>query len=197
MFYFLGKFDFDAISTASPVLGPLAFFVFVFVAAIVLINIFLTLIISAFETVKHDVMKQNNEYEIVDFMFRKIKAMFGLANATDPNAITLDKDDGYNSIEEQLTLFPDKIDRLLHYINDMYFDGKLDVNSKNAIKRAGLMNRARVTPTPAVIKPTDRHRRRGARGRQSQGNTSHLVEPRVTIFDWMEVNEESENKINK
>ncbi|CAG2119886.1 unnamed protein product, partial [Medioppia subpectinata] len=144
-----GKFDFDAICRASPLLGPLAFFMFVFVAAIVLINIFLTLIISAFETVKHDVMKQNNDYEIMDFMAKKVKGMFGLANASaDPTAGD-GTEDSINSIEEQLTLFPEKIDRLLHYINDMYFDGKLDVNnSKSAVGRRLALNanRARVMP---------------------------------------------------
>lgn len=40
-----GKFDFDAMVRASPVIGPLAFFIFVLIASIVLLNIFLTLII--------------------------------------------------------------------------------------------------------------------------------------------------------
>lgn len=168
-------------------MGPLAFFVFVLVAAIVLINIFLTLIINAFETVKHDVLKQNNEYEIMEFMIKKMKAMFGLANAADPNAGALDNKDPNNSIEEQLILFPDKIDRLLHYINDTYFDGSLDVNEKNAIKRMNLMKRARVTPTQITTAANDRHRRRGARGRRSQPNIAQTGQPRVTVLDWMEV----------
>jgi len=171
----------------------------VLIAAIVLINIFLTLIISAFETVKHDVMKQNNEYEIMDFMVKKVKSMFGLANMNDPNSHALDRDDGINSIEEQLTVFPEKIDRLLHYINDMYFDGKLDVNNKSAIKKMGLMqNRARVTPTQTSISGGSKDkRRRGGRGRHSQPNIaqmSRLSHPRITILDWMEVQEDSENK---
>lgn len=188
-----GKFDFDAMSMAAPILGPLAFFVFVLIAAIVLLNIFLTLIISAFETVKHDVMKQNNEYEIVDFMIRKMKSMFGLANMNDPNGQTLDRDDGINSIEEQLTVFPEKIDRLMLYINDMYFDGKLDVNNKNAIKRMGLMhNRARVTPTQTSLNniSSERQRRRGSRGRRSRPDISQLSHPRITILDWMEVKDD-------
>ena len=159
-------------------------------AAIVLINIFLTLIINAFETVKHDVQKQNNEYEIMDFLIKKVKAMFGLANTADLNSGALDSKDSQNTIEEQLILFPDKIDRLLHYINDTYFDGKLDVNQKNAIKRMGLTNRARVTPTPNVTAANERHQRRGARGRRSQPNLALLAQPRVTILDWMEVGEQ-------
>ena len=131
----------------------------------------------------------------MDFMLRKVKRMFGLAG-TDINAAIVDKDEGFSSIEEQLTLFPDKIDRLLHYINDMYFDGSLDVDSKSAIKRMGLMNRARVTPTPNT-NATDRHRRRGARGRKSEANITRLSQPKITVFDWMEVNEELENKTNK
>lgn len=73
-----GKFNFDAMVRASPIIGPIGFFLFVLVASMVLLNIFLTLIISAFETVKHDIAKQSNEYEIVDFTIRKLKEMFGL-----------------------------------------------------------------------------------------------------------------------
>jgi hypothetical protein len=178
-------------SMAAPILGPIAFFVFVLIAAIVLLNIFLTLIISAFETVKHDVLKQNNEYEIMDFMIRKMKSMFGLGNMNDPNGQTLDREDGINSIEEQLIVFPEKIDRLLHYINDMYFEGKLDVNNKSAIKKMGLMhNRARVTPTQTSNISSERQRRRGSRRRRSRPDISQLSHPRITILDWMEVKED-------
>lgn len=173
-------------------LGPLSFFIFVLVASIILLNIFLTLIISAFETVKHDVLKQSNEYEIVDFMIRKMKAMFGLADLNDPKALLADADEGINSIEEQLNVFPEKVDRLLHYINDVYFNGQLevDVDTKNAMKRMAMTSNARanrVSPSPVTSARSHRRRsRRESNLRLSQPQQ----QPRITILDWMEVQEE-------
>ena len=42
-----------------------------------LMSIFLTIIGDSFTKVKEDTALQSNDYEIVDFMFKKIKALFG------------------------------------------------------------------------------------------------------------------------
>ena len=42
-----------------------------------LMSIFLTIIGDAFTTVKEDTALQSNDYEIVDFMWKKIKAIIG------------------------------------------------------------------------------------------------------------------------
>ncbi|RWS31890.1 polycystic kidney disease protein 1-like protein 2-like protein [Leptotrombidium deliense] len=126
-----GKFDFDAMCAANRVLGPITFFIFVLIAQIILINVFLTLIISAFETVKHDIGKQSNEFEIVSFMMRKAKELLGIDSINNGDQLNagMERQDGINTIEEQLNCFPEKVDRLLHYINDLYFDGELKVDS--------------------------------------------------------------------
>lgn len=126
-----GKFDFDAMVKASPILGPVVFFVFVLVASIVLVNIFLTLIISAFETVKHDVMKQSNEYEIVDFMTRKLKEMMGIDSPSDATILP-DADLKKPSIEDQLNNVVNKVDQFLELVNSVYFDGKLNGNPSDS-----------------------------------------------------------------
>ncbi|RWS14806.1 polycystic kidney disease protein 1-like protein 2-like protein [Dinothrombium tinctorium] len=126
-----GKFDFDAMCLASPLLGPLGFFMFILIAQIILVNIFLTLIISAFETVKHDISKQSNEFEVVAFMTRKAKELLGIdsSNNRDQLNAAMERQEGISSIEEQVNCFPEKVDRLLHYINDIYFSGELKVDS--------------------------------------------------------------------
>lgn len=179
-----GKFDFDSMVKASPVLGPIAFFVFVLIASIVLLNIFLTLIISAFETVKHDVMKQNNEYEIVDFMMRKVKEMIGIDTSSTPELLKAELKQA--KVEDQISGLIWKMDQFLDKINEHYFDGKLE-SGKEEVKK---MARVRSAFT--------RQRRYGYR-RASKQVMAHDVPaaessiepvrmvPQVSLLDWMEV----------
>ena len=126
-----GKFDFDSMVRASPFLGPVAFFVFVLIASMVLINIFLTLIISAFETVKHDVMKQSNEYEIVDFMMKKVKELMGFDSGSGrSDGESVKPTPSGPSIEEQMNNVVNKVDELLHFLDTFYFEGQLHKSAK-------------------------------------------------------------------
>lgn len=174
--------------TASPILGPLSFFVFVLIASMILINIFLTLIISAFETVKHDIMKQNNEYEIMDFMMRKVKSLFGFANINEMASKT-SEDQRINTIEDELNVFPEKVDRLLHYINDMYFDGQLDVNNKGSPKKPNFMpSKSKVTPSQ---RQASKRYQRGRPKMTPSNVTRQNTQPKITILDWMEVEDDT------
>ena len=141
-----GKFNFDAMVKASPLLGPVVFFVFVLIATIVLVNVFLTLIISAFETVKHDVMKQSNEYEIVDFMTRKLKEMIGIDAGTDPILAPDGDQKKAVSTEDQMNNVVNKVDQFLEFVNSVYFDGKagssgLERNQMRRVSSAFTRNR--------------------------------------------------------
>ena len=79
MFAFaLGSFDFEAMTTAQPTLGPLFFFSYIMVVYIGLMSIFLTIIGDAFTQVKENVSLQSNEYEIVDFMWKRFKGLLGI-----------------------------------------------------------------------------------------------------------------------
>ncbi|GIY29651.1 polycystic kidney disease protein 1-like 2 [Caerostris darwini] len=134
-----GGFDFDAICLASPLLGPLSFFVFCLITTIVLLNIFVTLILSSFQDVKEDIGKQANDYEIVDFMWKKLKGFFFIFDDDKPkNDDDFDNDVKpifkLSSNDDKIQDFPEKVDRLLNHINSFYFDGQLDLNSKKALK---------------------------------------------------------------
>ena len=74
----LGSFDFPAMSGAQKVLGPLFFFAYIAVVYVGLMSIFLTIIADAFTTVKEDTETRTNEYEMVDFMWRKFKGIIGV-----------------------------------------------------------------------------------------------------------------------
>ncbi|KAH6943140.1 hypothetical protein HPB50_016044 [Hyalomma asiaticum] len=124
-----GQFKFDDIAMASPVVGPFVFFVFALVTSVILLNIFVTLIISSFQSVKEDVEKQCNDFEMVSYVGKKFKGFLGLASAD------LEPDTSKPpTLESQISTFPEKVDRLLFYINDMYFDGRLDLSGKRALR---------------------------------------------------------------
>jgi len=153
-----GKFDFDGMVRASPILGPVTFFAFVLVAAIVLINIFLTLIISAFETVKHDVMKQSNEFEMVEFMMRKLKDMMGFDSGPAAAAGVVSSKTSGPSIEEQMSNVVNKVDELLHFLDTFYYEGQLNKKTGDSRDR--------------VSSAFTRQRRYGWRGTRDRDDTS-------------------------
>jgi hypothetical protein len=173
-----GKFDFDSMVRASPFLGPVAFFVFVLIASIVLLNIFLTLIISAFETVKHDVMKQSNEYEIVDFMMKKMKELMGIDTSSGDRSVDAVKPSTGPTIEEQMGNVVNKVDDLLHFLDTFYFEGQLH---KSASRQEG-RNR--------VSSAFTRQRRYGWRGNKGGRRDSIVDEP---DFDRSKSGAESQN----
>ncbi|XP_064093787.1 uncharacterized protein LOC135206294 [Macrobrachium nipponense] len=137
----LGKFNFDQMREVS-ILVPLMFFVFVVLNSWVLINLLLTVIIQAFIEIKHDMLKQPNEYEIVDFVWGRFKTFIGLQGRQRTqlkNGRMVDannKEPSQGSTEEKLEDLPEKVDKFLEYINAIYFDGNLDHRNKSSLASA-------------------------------------------------------------
>lgn len=183
-----GKFDFDSMVMAAPLLGPIVFFVFVLVTTIVLVNIFLTLIISAFETVKHDVMKQDNEYEIVDFMKKKVKSMLGLYQFTNETDQVVDeKERELKLIEEQIAILPAKIDHMLHFVNKMHYKGQLNLKSDHKRSTPLEAEQSRnVTGRKTVLRANGRRNRRRSSQNGRNDEAAHNV-PRIAFLNWNEV----------
>ena len=74
----LGSFDFEAMSGAQKFLGPIFFFLYIGVVYVGLMSIFLTIIADAFTTVKEDTETRSNDYEMVDFIWRRFKGIIGV-----------------------------------------------------------------------------------------------------------------------
>ena len=74
----LGAFDFEAMSDAHKFLGPIFFFLFIAVIYVGLMSIFLTIIADSFTTVKEQTKDAKNDYEMVDFIWRKFKGIIGV-----------------------------------------------------------------------------------------------------------------------
>ncbi|XP_068216780.1 polycystin-1-like protein 2 [Palaemon carinicauda] len=137
----LGKIEYDEIAQSSPGLGPITFFMFAFFTGIIMVNLLLTLVLRSFYDIKQDIKRQGNEYEILDFIMTKIKKAAGIAPKSTTvkpmNATEEDKKQEDDKTEE----FPEKVDQLLTYINQFYFDSKLDFNNKEWVKTMSMQNR--------------------------------------------------------
>lgn len=70
----LGKFDFEAMSRANA-LSPILFFTFSVLNSMVLINIMLAIIIRAFTEIKVDLKRQENKYNVLDYMWYSLKKL--------------------------------------------------------------------------------------------------------------------------
>ena len=121
----VGKFDFYAMQTASPVLGPVFFFLYVLTVYYILVNMFLTILNDAFARVRRDVALQSNDYEMVDFVLRRFRQWTGLgqlmgggkaAPATHPG-------DG-KTVQPHYPIdnLPATVDRFLAAVSKAYFN---------------------------------------------------------------------------
>ena len=79
----LGKFEFDEMRQANE-LSPLLFFVFSVLNSMVLINIMMSIILSAFKTVQDDLLKKENKYDLMDYVW----STFRKSIALQPNSVT-------------------------------------------------------------------------------------------------------------
>jgi len=144
----LGRFNFFEMKGASPTLGPLFFLAYVISVALILINMFVTILNEAFADVRDDLTKQMNDYEIVDFIIKRLKAWTGVGAVVNGNKTQAQQDEyaiqmakldamakaaesneygfkpSYKGTAEEMENFPDKVDRLVRYISNMYFPNK-------------------------------------------------------------------------
>ena len=68
----LGDFDFEALVMVNPLLAPLYFFTFVGLNVILLMNVFLAIINDSFAEIQEESIEVKNEYEILDYLTRKL-----------------------------------------------------------------------------------------------------------------------------
>ncbi len=69
----LGRFNFFAMQRSSRFLGPVLFFCYTITVAYILINMFITILNESFATVREDLERMTNDYEMVEFIVEKFK----------------------------------------------------------------------------------------------------------------------------
>lgn len=74
----LGQAGFADMQTAQAILGPVFYFLYTWFVVFGMQSMFLCIICEAFQVVRKDLEFQKNDYEVVDFVIRKVKDLFGL-----------------------------------------------------------------------------------------------------------------------
>lgn len=87
----LGDFDLDVLESASPVLGPAYFVLFVFFIFFILLNMFLAIIIDTYSEVKAELSHQKNDFEMTDYFKRGYKKMLDKLNLRRHKSVTVQK----------------------------------------------------------------------------------------------------------
>lgn len=134
----LGKFNFEAMVQANQA-SPIMFFVFSLSTSMILINLMLTIIIRSFTEVKNELRNVKNKYDILEFISYKITTTLGLREVetlqhkAKPDITEAEQQTPTSSVSDE---FPSKVNSLLSYINDLYFNGQLDLKNPDALKTA-------------------------------------------------------------
>ncbi|CAL1301078.1 unnamed protein product [Larinioides sclopetarius] len=126
----LKKFNYYDMEQASSIIGPLAFFTFALTASVVLINILLTIIIQSFEEVKHGIESQTSDYELMDFIMRRLRLFFGRSK-DHSRVVPITFATTANKKNDVMDSFNGKVDRLLDFINSVYLDEQVDLEFLN------------------------------------------------------------------
>ncbi|KAL4239324.1 hypothetical protein ACF0H5_000141 [Mactra antiquata] len=117
----MGKFDIYNMLEVNQWLTQLFIFLFVVTITFIVVNMLLSILNDTFSAVRNDTSKQQNDYEIVDFMMSRFRVWTGIGKSS--TAITPTDETGHTkSIEEQVHEFPDQMDRFLASISNMYAD---------------------------------------------------------------------------
>ncbi|KAK3865158.1 hypothetical protein Pcinc_029214 [Petrolisthes cinctipes] len=141
----LGKFDFEAMNQANAI-SPLLFFMFSVMMSMILINIMLTIILRAFNEVKVELHNRANKYDVLNYLVHIAQRV--ARREKDPNTSVIpDVTDSTSKNVNQPTntdQLPDKVGQLMTYINNMYFEGRLDLTDKNTVRH--MMQTTSYTP---------------------------------------------------
>ena len=115
---------------------------FLVVVNMILINMMMAIINSAFEEIKASASDFKNKFELVEYVTRTGKEMIGIQLA-DPIITDYSKDyskdgdldENHDKKEQTCDDFSDKTDKLFDYIEKTYLDGELDPETVKYISK--------------------------------------------------------------
>ncbi|XP_031568597.1 polycystic kidney disease protein 1-like 2 [Actinia tenebrosa] len=110
----MGDFHFQDLNDAHRIIGPIMFFFFMVIVQFILVNMFIGILSDSFNMVRTDAAAQSNEYEIVDFMVRKMSSLIGLSNVAIKPDYTWPK----TSLEIQVETIDEKTDVIMEYMRN-------------------------------------------------------------------------------
>ncbi|CAM4771183.1 unnamed protein product [Rotaria magnacalcarata] len=119
------KFNVSDLCAADMFLGPLCFALFIIFVVFICMNMFISIIADSFRIVRHNMLLQTSEHEIVDFIANRFKKWTGIGRTREMDRLHLNPIDGTNvHYHDPITTFPDRIDELIIALNKIYMDTK-------------------------------------------------------------------------
>ncbi|XP_012934947.1 polycystic kidney disease protein 1-like 2 [Aplysia californica] len=193
----MGKFNIYVMILAEPVLTQIFVLLYVVSVTFIIVNMFISILNDTFTTVRNDLTKQNNEYEILEFMMSRFKKWTGLGvtpSTLNPRTtmgvqgylnddmnsdLEVEESEGPGSekqrylrdINRRMSLhmqhFPGRIDKLLQSLSALYRD--------NEDGSAGLPQPWTKHPYMAPSAPSDRRSRMPPLPRSDSGMSHRRV----------------------
>ncbi|KAI3380764.1 hypothetical protein SNEBB_003260 [Seison nebaliae] len=120
----LGKFEFAAMQSINSPLVNFMLLIYNFFVVWVLLTMFIAIINDSFATIKARMSNEQNQYEMLDFMFKKVKVWSGTATNPDDPEYWKTKGTGHGNVAyaDQVKAFPRKVDELLFALNKVYVE---------------------------------------------------------------------------
>ncbi|XP_069123973.1 polycystin family receptor for egg jelly-like isoform X2 [Argopecten irradians] len=119
----MGKFEIYSMLRVNPVITQVSLFLYVVAITFIVVNMFLSILNETFSAVRNDIDKQNNDYEIVQFMLERFKLWTGFGtvdkSVLKPEDVRKAKQE---SMAGKIDEFPDRIDKLLNSISNVYME---------------------------------------------------------------------------
>jgi polycystin 1L2 len=109
----LGKFDSVPMMQAHNTVGIITFVIYHFIILFIMVNLFVSIVIDNFLTVKRDSKKHFENFDVVEIIFGQIASFFKSTSDQSPRAkFKLNK---VNTYREKSDMFALKVDQLIDY----------------------------------------------------------------------------------
>jgi hypothetical protein len=117
----LGKFDVRSLVQANLYFGSLIFFFYNIMIVFIMLNIFISIVSSAFQQVRKDNYLKENDFEMLDYLLKKIKLFFNVSIMNEDAEIR-SKEKLTSSYLTNVDLFPDKVNLILLTLGQVRFE---------------------------------------------------------------------------
>jgi polycystin 1L2 len=104
----LGKFDAESIVRANSSIGPIAFSMYNIVMICFTLNIFISIIIEAFDHVRHEAKNNPDQFDFMNHTIKRFKKLFKKSSSN--NA-----EHNKQVYRDHLSVFPNRINKLINF----------------------------------------------------------------------------------
>ena len=125
----LGKFKYMNLSHDTFVYTAVVLAFYCVVVVFILINVFLAILNDAFKAVKHDNDLQENEYEIINYMFLRLRSWFGFHKKNSPGVSDFEHEYGFKPTyvsntdkTQNMAVLASKLEDLLNVVDKNAYD---------------------------------------------------------------------------